>query len=228
MAEQITDALSAIQDRMSGAALAAQRETSSVTLVAVSKTKPVELIEEAYAAGQRHFGENRLQELEQKAPALPDDCIWHFIGTVQRNKVRKILAHADTIHAVDSLKLLSAISRIAGEMQITAHVFLQIHIGGEESKHGFGKDEVVDQLAEILALPHLQIEGLMCIPPPARDDAEARAYFRELVDLRNHLRTLCPLPLDSLSMGMSGDFEAAITEGATHVRVGSSIFGSRS
>jgi len=223
----ITENLAEIRQQVAHAAQNADRAASSVNLVAVSKTKPIELIEEAYTAGQRIFGENRLQELEVKAPALPDDCEWHFIGTAQRNKARKILTHADVIHSIDSMRLLETISRIAGEIEKTASIFLQIHIGGESTKQGFSEVEIFTAFPTILELPHLEIRGLMCIPPPAESDEEAREYFRKLSEIQTSLNETFHQSMDQLSMGMSSDFAIAIAEGATHVRVGTSIFGSR-
>lgn len=227
MAELIRDRFTRVRGKINDAAARFGRNPSSVELIAVSKTKPSSLIREAYDTGQRHFGENRVQELEEKAPQFPKDCIWHFIGTLQRNKVRKVLQHASVIHSVDSQKLLAAISRISGEIDRTTDVFLQIHIGDEQSKHGFDAAEVTSQLPDLLALPHICIRGLMCIPPPAETEDQARAHFRALRCLRDELASLSGHTFADLSMGMSGDFPAAIAEGATHIRIGSSLFGGR-
>lgn len=224
----IATQLEGIRARIAAAEQRAGRAPGSVTLLAVSKTFPAQDVAEAYAAGQRLFGENRLQEAMEKMPALPADCAWHLIGPLQRNKVRKALEQGlSLIQAVDSLKLAQAISRIAGELGKTADILLEVNIDGEESKHGFAPQELRLLWAEICSLPHLSIQGLMCIPAPVEQAEAARPAFAALRHLAEELRSRGPLPLPILSMGMSHDFEIAIEEGSTLVRVGSAIFGSR-
>ena len=224
----IATQLESIRARIAAAEARAGRAPGSATLLAVSKTFPAQDVAEAYAAGQRLFGENRLQEAMEKMPALPADCAWHLIGPLQRNKVRKALEQGfSLIQAVDSLKLAQAISRIAGELGKTASILLEVNIDGETSKHGFAPQELRELWAELTELPHLRIEGLMCIPAPVEQAEAARPAFAALRRLAEELRARGPLPLPTLSMGMSHDFEIAIEEGATLVRVGSAIFGRR-
>ena len=205
----------------------AGRTTGEVQLVAVSKTKPIEAIQEAYAAGQRHFGENKVQELDQKVPALPDDCVWHLIGHLQSNKVKQAVAHADLIHSVDSLKLAERIDRLAGEIGKSQAILLQVNVSGEASKSGFDPDSVRAVFQSIIALPHITCEGLMTMAPFDASSPELRACFERLHELREQLNTAYGTSLSHLSMGMSGDFKEAILEGATLVRIGTAIFGSR-
>ncbi len=196
-------------------------------MICVSKTFPVDSIREAFDAGERIFGESRLQEALPKIELLPGSIHWHFIGGVQRNKVRRILDAFEIIHAVDSLKLARYMNEVAAEMSVFPKVFLQVNVGGEESKGGFEPDALRAGFAGILELDRLEILGLMCIPPAGPDAESARPWFSILRNLRDELVESHGVSLPSLSMGMSGDFEVAIEEGATHVRVGSSIFGKR-
>ena len=224
----IATQLESIRARIAAAEARAGRAPGSATLLAVSKTFPAQDVAEAYAAGQRLFGENRLQEAMENMPALPTDCSWHLIGPLQRNKVRKALEQGlSLIQAVDSLKLAQAISRIAGELGKTADILLEVNIDGEASKHGFAPQELRELWTELTALPHLRIDGLMCIPAPVEQAEAARPAFAALRHLAEELRARGPFPLPTLSMGMSHDFEIAIEEGATLVRVGSAIFGRR-
>lgn len=224
---RIREQLSGIVGRIGAACLAVGRDPGSVSLVAVSKTFPAEDIREATAAGQRIFGESRLQEAEPKIRELPDDLEWHFIGRVQRNKVRKILPLFQYVHAVDSLRLAEYIDGVAADLGLRPKVFLQVDQAGEVSKGGFGVGELESDFPKILELRNLEIVGLMSIPPAAEAAEDSRHWFRELRELRDELESLCSAKLPFLSMGMSGDFEVAVQEGATHVRVGSAIFGKR-
>lgn len=224
----IQDQLGEIQNAIAGAAARAGRTAESITLLAVSKTFPVSDIMQAYADGQRIFGENRLQEAMEKMPQMPQDCEWHLIGPLQRNKVRKALEQGFAlIQAVDSMKLAATISRIAGELGITARILLEVNIDGEASKHGFTPQQLEEEWEALTELPGLDIRGLMCIPAPVDDPQDARPAFAALRTLAEKLRERGPLPLPELSMGMSHDFEVAVEEGATIVRVGSAIFGKR-
>jgi pyridoxal phosphate enzyme (YggS family) len=193
---------------------------AGVTLVAVSKTQPPERIREAYAAGQRHFGENYAQEWREKAEALADlaDLQWHFVGGLQTNKVKYLAGRVAWVHAVDREELAGEISKRWGKAGRTARVFLEVDLGGEEQKAGCAPADVAPLLTRIRALPALEVVGLMCIPPPAGDP---RPYFRALRALRDGLG------LKELSMGMSADWPVAVEEGATFVRVGTEIFGAR-
>lgn len=226
--DSISENLGAIHARMKAACERAGRCVSEVELVAVSKTFPADSVREAFEAGERVFGESRLQEALPKMELLPNCIHWHFIGGLQRNKVRKVLAGFEFIHAVDSLKLARYINDVAAEMSLFPKVFLQVNVGGEKTKGGFEMDECRMVFEELLALDRLEIFGLMCIPPATDDEEAARPWFMALRSLRDELQSVHGVPLPKLSMGMSNDFEVAIEEGATHVRVGSSIFGKRS
>ncbi len=220
--------LEEIRVAISKAATDAGRDADSVELLAVSKTFPVSDIMQAYERGQRLFGENRLQEAMEKIPQMPSDCRWHLIGPLQRNKVRKALQMKfELIQAVDSLRLAEAISRIAGEEGCEPAILLEVNVDGEASKHGFSPELIVEQWGMLTALPHLKIEGLMCIPAIQECEEDVKAAFARLRELAEQLRACGSLALPTLSMGMSGDFSAAIAEGATVVRVGSAIFGKR-
>lgn len=213
---------------MSEAALAAGRDPAEVTLVAVSKTWPVQDIRDAYLAGQRDFGENYAQELEQKRKALADldDIRWHFIGVLQSNKAKLVVPGCELVHAVGRPSVARALSRRAQAAGIVADALIEVNVAGEASKGGVGLDEVeafADSLGEYEGL---RITGLMCIPPPDDDPESSRASFQRLRELAGALKSRHH-SLSKLSMGMSGDFEVAISEGATHVRVGSAIFGPR-
>ncbi len=203
-----------------------------VTLVAVSKFHPAEAIREAYTAGQRIFGESRAQEIKAKQPQLPDDIQWHFIGTLQSNKVKDIAPFIHTIHSVDSLKLLQEIDRQAGKHNRTIHVLLEIHIAQEVSKHGLSMEECLELLQDesIRKMEHVLISGLMGMATFTDDHELVRAEFRRLASFFNELKD-GPFRENTdfriLSMGMSDDFPVAITEGSTMIRVGTGIFGER-
>jgi len=223
----ISEQLKQIRQRLQSACERVGRDTSSARLVAVSKTFPAEDIQEAISAGQLCFGESKLQEAEQKIAELPTGLDWHFIGRVQRNKVRKILPLFQCIHAVDSLKLAVYMSGIAGELGLRPQVFLQVDQAGEETKGGFTPTELHEAMPTLARLSDIRIVGLMSIPPAVENPEDSRRWFRELRELRDDLCKKFQIELPWLSMGMSGDFEIAVEEGATHVRVGSSIFGKR-
>jgi len=204
------------------------RSADSVTLIAVTKTKPVLMIEEAYACGVRIVGENRVQEaLEKQAVIAFPDLQWHLIGHLQGNKVSKAVGRFAYIHSVDSVEVASKISGYAGELNISQRVLLQVHLGNEETKSGFDYHELMEQFNLLRMLQNLDIVGLMAIPPFCKNPEGVRPYFRELRELRNRLQTEFSFSLPHLSMGMSHDFEVAIEEGATMVRVGTALFGER-
>lgn len=219
--------LERIEQRIRKAEQQANRREGSVRLIAVSKTFPAEDAWECYQAGQRLFGENKVQEALTKIPVLPEDTQWHLIGPLQRNKVRKIIGRAALIHTVDSLKLAEYMDSVAKEIGIVQKILLEVHVGGEESKFGFNRDELETEWPSLCNLNHLDIQGLMCIPPSVENPNEARPYFRQLRELKDKLNSADLRQLHELSMGMSHDFEAAIEEGATFVRVGTAIFGNR-
>lgn len=220
--------LRAVQERVRDAALRSSRDPDEVELLVVTKTWPVPIVEEVIAAGATILGENKLQEASEKIPQLPRaDLHWHFIGHLQRNKARKALELFGTLHSLDSMRLARHVDRIAGELECRPVVYLQVNAAGEASKSGFSEEELLEGLAELMALNHLQVRGLMAIPPAVETPAQARASFQALRDLRDRCEAVSGVSLPGLSMGMSHDYEVAIEEGATIVRVGSSIFGPR-
>jgi len=223
----IADRLTETLDRINSAALRAGRNPDEIQLVAVSKTHPPEAVQEAFDAGQRIFGESRVQELLAKTPSLPSSIRWHFIGHLQANKIRKLLPVSELIHGVDSPELALDIDRIAADLGLFPRVLLEVNVSGEGTKFGFKPDVLRARIDELLALPRVQIEGLMAIPAPVADPEEVRPAFRLLRELREEISAASGTPLPVLSMGMSGDYEIAIEEGATLVRVGTAIFGSR-
>jgi len=216
-----------IHARIECAATRCGRKASEIQLMAVSKTHPPELIREAFEAGQLAFGESRVQDALPKLDALPAGIEWHFIGHLQTNKIRKVVARFALFHGVDNENLAVQINRIAGELGVTANVLLEVNVSGEESKFGFAPENLPAALQILAPLPFLRIRGLMTMAPYSDTPDEARPYFAKLRELRDQLATETGLPLSELSMGMSGDFEQGIAEGATIVRVGSAIFGSR-
>ena len=223
----IEERLRAVEAKVDAACLKRGCARSEVTLITVSKTYPSEDIQRAYDLGQTEFGESRIQEAAQKVVALPPEIEWHFIGRVQRNKVRKILPLFPYIHAVDSLKLACRIDTVAGEMGIKPKIFLQVNQADEPSKAGFSVEVLFEVFEEIMVSKHLKVVGLMNIPPAVKDAEESRKWFLSLRLLRDELESRFGCDLPSLSMGMSRDYPTAIEEGATHVRVGSAIFGNR-
>lgn len=223
----ISGNLNAILERIAAAAAKAGRGPATVRLLAVSKTVPVAQIAEAHAAGQRLFGENRVQELRAKAPLLPADCEWHLIGHLQENKVRHAVQSAAWIHALDAVELIRRVDRIAGEEGRRPVVLLEVNLSGEKSKFGVTPDGVRAVLDAALRSPHLACCGLMTMAPYAAPETELRRIFGGLRELRNRLAAEFGAALPELSMGMSSDFEAAIAEGATLVRIGSAMFGAR-
>jgi len=223
----LAEHLREIESRIASACGRAGRERGSVELIAVSKTFPVEAIRQVHEAGQIVFGESRQQEAEPKIEALPADLCWHFIGRVQRNKVRKLLPSFAVIHGVDSLRLALYSNEVSGELGLRKRIFLQVNIAGEAGKGGFSPNELRASIRDLVKLPHLEILGLMAIPPASEEPESARVWFRKLRELRDELERTAAVSLPGLSMGMSADYEVAIEEGATHVRVGSAIFGGR-
>ena len=220
----IAERLADLRQRIDAAVTAAARMPGEVALLAVSKTFTAEDVAEAYAVGQRLFGESRQQEAAPKIATLPADIVWHFIGGLQRNKARKVLADFACIHSVDSLRLAEHLDRIAGEEGKRPQVYLEVNVAGEESKGGFSHTELASSADALASFSKLEILGLMAIPP----EGDSRRWFAATRELRDQLRSSTGLALPGLSMGMSGDFEAAIAEGSTIVRVGSALFGHRS
>lgn len=229
----VAENIARIRERVARAAGRAGVSADSVTLMAVSKTVEPERIRQAYEAGLRVFGENRVQEFAEKAPALTGlaDVHWHLIGHLQSNKAKKAVELFQSVDSVDSLRLAEKLNQAAEQMDRTLPILIEIKVGNEESKSGIPADsaELDDLLKSITSLEHLQVRGLMTVPPFTEDPEGARPYFRRLRELRDAIaaRGLPRIGMETLSMGMSHDFEVAIEEGSTCVRVGSSIFGAR-
>ncbi len=218
-----------VSDKVKKACERAGRATEEVTLIAVSKTKPVEMLQEIYDCGCRDFGENKVQEIMDKYEKLPRDIRWHMIGHLQTNKVKYIVDKVYMIHSVDSIKLAKEISKEAVKKNVTVKVLLEVNVAKEESKFGMMSEEVKDFYNEVVDLPGLKVCGLMTIAPYVEDSEENRQYF---VKLRQLMVDMTEEKNDNksvgeLSMGMTGDYEVAIEEGATYVRVGTGIFGER-
>lgn len=205
----------------------AGRAPESVRLLAVSKTHPPETIREAVNCGQLLFGENKIQEAKAKIPLCPGKCRWHFIGHLQSNKVRDAVELFEMIQGVDSLALAREINRRGEQAAKRMPVLLEVNVAGEASKFGYAPERLLAELGELNALPKIEIHGLMAIPPFTPEPEKARPYFRRLRELKARAENLLGAPLPELSMGMSGDFEIAIEEGATLVRVGTALFGER-
>jgi pyridoxal phosphate enzyme (YggS family) len=224
--------LADVRRRIEAAAQRAGRSGSDVTLVAVSKTHAFEAIAEAYAAGQRDFGENRIEELWPKVEAAQQhalhDIRWHLIGTIQSRKSADALGPFALIHSVDRMKLANRLERDAAAAGLVLDVLLEMNISGEASKHGFTPDELLLSLPDLLEFDAIRVRGLMTMAPLVENAEEARFVFRQLREFRDHVESLHPeIRWPELSMGMTNDFEVAVEEGATIVRVGSAIFGTR-
>lgn len=218
-----------VEERISAACERAGRNRSEVTLIAVSKTKPVETLREAYGLGVRVFGENKVQELVDKYGALPEDIHWHMIGHLQRNKVKYIIDKAELIHSVDSLRLAETIEKEAEKHNITANILIEVNVAREESKFGVMPEELDEIVEKIAGFNHLNVKGLMTIAPYVENPEENRAVFARLrklsVDIAS--KNVDNMNMSILSMGMTNDYEVAVEEGATMVRVGTGIFGER-
>lgn len=227
--EALAANIASVRTKIATAAQRAKRDSSEITLVAVSKTKPLEMVKMAYDLGIRTFGENRVQEALLKiAEFRPADIHWHMIGHLQSNKAGKVVGAFDCVHSVDSLHLARIIDRQAEKLNIHQPVLLQINISGEASKEGVAADEAISVARELVAFPHLDVQGLMTVAPLVEDAEETRPVFRALRLLRDRLRDEIPTcSWQQLSMGMTDDYHIAIEEGATIVRVGRAIFGER-
>ena len=225
----LKDNFETVEKKVAAACVRAGRDRSEVTLIAVSKTKPVEMLQEVYDAGARDFGENKVQEICEKYDKLPSDIRWHMIGHLQRNKVKQVIDKAAMIHSVDSYRLAQEISVQAQKKGLTITILIEVNIANEESKFGISAEDTIQLVEEVAALPNLSIKGLMTIAPYVVDAEENRLYFRQIkqlsVDIKN--KNIDNVSMDVLSMGMTGDYEVAIEEGATMVRVGTGIFGAR-
>jgi pyridoxal phosphate enzyme (YggS family) len=223
----LAENFSAIRARIAAACARAGRDPASVQLVAVSKTHPAAAVAEAVRLGQLLFGESRVQEAKAKIPESPSSARWHLIGHLQTNKAREAVQWFDMIESVDGLHLAQELSRRAEPLSKTLAVLLQVNVAGEASKFGYSPERVLEELGEIVALPRLEVQGLMTIAPYAEDPERVRPVFRRLRELKEQCEARLGYPLPHLSMGMSGDFEVAIEEGATLVRVGTALFGAR-
>lgn len=225
----IRENILAVEERISEACRESGRKREEVTLISVSKTKPVSMIEEAYAAGSRNFGENKPQELREKYGLLPGDIKWHMIGHLQRNKVKYIIDKAAMIHSVDSERLAETVNMEAQKHGLVMPVLVEVNVAREESKYGIFEEEALPFIEKISSLPHIRVEGLMTIAPFVENGEENRVFFEKLrklyVDIKS--KNIDNVNMCNLSMGMTGDYEAAIKEGATMVRVGTGIFGER-
>lgn len=225
----LKEQLQEVEKRIQAACDRAGRKREEVTLIAVSKTKPVETLQEAYDLGVRIFGENKVQELTAKYEALPKDIHWHMIGHLQTNKVKYIIDKAELIHSVDSLKLAETIEKEAAKHDLIADILVEVNVAEEESKFGMKMEEVIPFVEKVSAFPHVRVRGLMTIAPFVEDPEENRSIFADLhklyIDIKkkNHDNDTVSV----LSMGMTNDYEVAIEEGATMVRVGTGIFGAR-
>ncbi len=221
--------LKTVDDNIRKACEKAGRRREDVTLIAVSKTNPAEAVREAFACGQLDFGENKAQEMVAKKEECPEGVRWHFIGNLQKNKVKYVVGNAVMIHSVSSVPLAAEIERIATKKDLLVSVLAEVNIADEATKHGIGRDEAVELVKAMGEMPHLSVEGLMCIAPPVEDPEENRPYFAAMRELLNEINAM-ELPgvqLHELSMGMSGDYTVAAEEGATFVRVGTALFGAR-
>lgn len=223
----LAERLDSVRTALADAAARSGRTAGDVTLVAVTKTHAPEAVAEAIEAGQLVFGESRVQEARAKIPLLPGRARWHFIGHLQKNKIRHALPLFERFHGIDSLDLARDLDRIAGEAGVFPKMLLEVNVAGEATKFGFTPAKLWAQIEDLLALERLQIDGLMCVPPPGPRAEDSRKYFRTLRELRDALQAEARVPLPQLSMGMSGDFAVAVEEGATLVRVGTAIFGER-
>lgn len=224
----LADNLQAIQQRIRAACLRAGRDPSSVTLLGVTKTHPAAAVAEAVGLGLLHFGENKVQEAKAKIPNCPGRACWHFIGHLQSNKCRDAVELFAMIESVDSLALAQEINKRAEQAGKTMPILLEINVAGEASKFGYAPERMLAELAAVNALPRLEVHGLMAVPPYTPVPERSRGYFRSLRELKQRAEGVLGAPLPHLSMGMSGDFEVAIEEGATIVRVGTALFGERS
>lgn len=221
--------LQEVENKIQEACKKAKRSREEVTLIAVSKTKPVSMLQEVYDLGIRDFGENKVQELNEKAPQLPADLRWHMIGHLQRNKVRQVIDKAVLIHSVDSVRLAETIEIEAAKKDIIVNILLEVNVAEEDSKFGLKLEEVLSTVEEIAAMPHIRIQGLMTIAPFVENPEENRTVFARLKKLSVDIakKNIDNVSVNILSMGMTNDYQVAIEEGATMIRVGTGIFGER-
>lgn len=226
----LEDNVNAVRENIKKAAIRAGRNPEDVLLIAVSKTKPAQMVKEVYDnTGIRDFGENKVQEILSKSEVLPENIKWHMIGHLQRNKVKQVIDKACLIHSVDSERLAQKISEEAVKMGITVEILLEVNIANEETKFGFKADETEEALRKIAQMPGILVRGLMTSAPFVENPEDNRQYFKDLRELCVDLKAknIDNTSMDFLSMGMTNDYVVAVEEGATHVRVGTAIFGER-
>ena len=225
----LAENLQEVERNIQEACKKANRSRDEVTLIAVSKTKPISMLKEIYDLGVRNFGENKVQELCEKHPQMHEDLNWHLIGHLQRNKVKNIIDKATLIHSVDSIRLAETIEKEAAKKDLIVDILMEVNVAEEESKFGLKVEEVIPAIETIATFPHIRIRGLMTIAPFVENPEENRSIFARLqklsVDIRS--KNIDNVNVDILSMGMSNDYQVAIEEGATMVRVGTGIFGAR-
>lgn len=226
----IVESIKEVRNKINAACERVGRDPSEVTLICVSKTKPDEMILEAYESGERYFGENKVQELVGKMERLPQDIHWHLIGHLQRNKVKYIAGKVDLIHSVDSFRLAEEINIRAKKQNTIQPILIEVNIGEEESKFGVRYEDTIDLINAISQLDALKVSGIMCIAPYVVDPEENRELFHKIKDLAIDIQTknIHNVDMSIISMGMTNDYEVAVEEGATMVRVGTAIFGERS
>ena len=225
----LIDRLKEVEEKIITACTTGNRNREDVTLIAVSKTKPIETLQEAYNLGVRIFGENKVQELVDKYEVLPNDIKWHMIGHLQRNKVKYIIDKVDCIHSVESIRLAETIEKEAAKHNRIVNILVEVNVAGEESKFGLTPEETPSFIEEIAKFPHLRVKGLMTIAPFVDDSEENRPVFKALKKLSVDIaaKNIDNVSMNVLSMGMTNDYTVAIEEGATMVRVGTGIFGER-
>ncbi len=225
----VAENLKIVESKIQAACERAGRNRDEVTLICVTKTKPLEMLEEAYAEGEREFGENRVQEIQKKQPELEKDIHWHMIGHLQKNKAKYLMDKVVMIHSIDNVALAEAVNKEALKAGIVMPVLIEVNVAEEDTKFGVTVEETEPLIREISGLPGIHVSGLMTIAPYTEDPETNRVYFRRLrdlsVDIRN--KSIDNVDMNVLSMGMTGDYEVAIEEGATHIRVGTGIFGER-
>ena len=229
VSHMVQEQLEEVRQNIRNACERSGRKVEDVTLIAVSKTKPVPMLQEAYDAGARDFGENKVQEMLEKEPQLPSDIRWHMIGHLQKNKVRQVIDKGVLIHSVDTVGLAEQIEKEAVKRDLDVSILLEVNVAGEESKFGFAPEEVEEAAREIAKYPHVHIQGLMTIAPFVENSEENRGVFKKLYELYVDMKrkNIDNVTMNVLSMGMTGDYQTAIEEGATMVRVGTGIFGTR-
>lgn len=225
----IRENIEEVKKKIEAACKRSGRDVNEVTLIDVSKTKPIEMLQEAYDTGERHFGENKVQELCNKYDQMPNDVKWHMIGHLQRNKVKYIVDKVELIHSVDSYRLAEQIDVEAKKKNVIVNILIEVNVAQEDTKFGLNTDEVMNLVEEVSKLSNVRVKGLMTVAPFTENAEENRSYFKKMHQLNVDInaKNIDNVSMEVLSMGMTGDYEIAIEEGATMVRVGTGIFGER-